>query len=117
MDFVSGFPLTREGKDVVWVIVDRLTKVAHFIPIQFKPSVEELAKLYIEEVVRLHGFPQSIVSDRDLSFTSHFWEGFYTALGMKLKFSTAYHPQRGGQSKTTILTLEEVCYGVSSSLD
>ncbi|CAN1788096.1 Transposon Ty3-I Gag-Pol polyprotein, partial [Linum perenne] len=58
MDFVSGFPLTREGKDAVWVIVDRLTKVAHFIPIRFKPSVEELAKLYIEEVVRLHGVPK-----------------------------------------------------------
>ncbi|CAN1764063.1 Transposon Ty3-G Gag-Pol polyprotein, partial [Linum perenne] len=108
MDFVSGFPPTREGKDAVWVIVDRLTKVAHFIPIRFKPSVEVLAKLYIEEVVRLHGVPQSIVSDRDPSFTSHFWEGLHTALGTKLKFSTAYHPQTDGQSERTILTLEEL---------
>ena len=72
MDFVSGLPLTQDGKDAVWVIVDRMTKVAHFIPIRYKPNNEILARLYVEHIVRLHGVPLSIVSDRDPSFTSHF---------------------------------------------
>ncbi|CAN0827436.1 Transposon Tf2-9 polyprotein [Linum grandiflorum] len=108
MDFVCGFPPTREGKDAVWVIVDRMTKVSRFIPIKFKPSNEVLAKLYVEHIVRLHGVPLSIVSDRDPSFTSHFWESLHTAMGTKLHFSTAYHPQTDGQSERTILTLEEL---------
>ena len=71
MDFFSGLPLVN-GKDAVWVIVHQLTKVAHFIPIRFKPVVEDLASLFIKDIVRLHGVPRTIVSDRYLSFTSHF---------------------------------------------
>ena len=72
MDFVSGFPLTQQKHDSVWVIVDRLTKSAHFIPVRIDYSMDRLAKLYVDEIVRLHGVPLSIVSDRDPRFTSRF---------------------------------------------
>ncbi|CAL1409480.1 unnamed protein product [Linum trigynum] len=108
MDFVYGLPRTPRGNDGVWVIVDRFSKSAHFIPIKFKPGMEELAELYIKEIVRLHGVPVSIVSDRDPSFTSRFWSSFQKALGTKVYFSTAYHPQTDGQSERTIQTLEDL---------
>ncbi|CAN1167912.1 Transposon Tf2-6 polyprotein [Linum perenne] len=107
MDFVYGLPPAK-GKDVVWVIVDRLTKAAHFIPIKWKPQLEMLADLYIKEIVRLHGVPLSIVSDRDPSFTSRFWESLHAALGTKLHFTSAYHLESDGQTEITILTLEEL---------
>ncbi|CAM8900019.1 unnamed protein product [Rhodiola kirilowii] len=73
MDFVTGLPRTRKGHDSVWVIVDRLTKTAHFIPVKTSYSSEQYARLYIDEIVRLHGVPVSIISDRDTQFTSRFW--------------------------------------------
>jgi hypothetical protein len=73
MDFVTGLPRTTGQKDTLWVITDRLTKSAHFIPINEKDPLEKLSKIYIEEIVRLHGVPTSIVSDRDPRFTSRFW--------------------------------------------
>ncbi|CAL1407874.1 unnamed protein product [Linum trigynum] len=108
MDFVYGLPRTEWGNDGVWVIVDRLTKSAHFIPIKFKPGVDALADLYVQEVVRLHGVPLTIVSDRDPSFTGQFWKSLHKALGTKLQFSTAYHPQTDGQTERTIQTLEDL---------
>ena len=78
--------------DTVWVIVDRLIKLAHFLPIQASDSLDKLASLYIAEIVRLHGVPLSIVSDRDPRFTSHFWESLQKALGIKLHFSIDFHP-------------------------
>ncbi|KAA3488090.1 integrase [Gossypium australe] len=90
MDFVSGLPQTPRKKDAIWVIVDRLTKSAHFIPVRSDFSLERLAELYISEIVRLHGVPLSIVSDRDLRFTSRFWKKLQETLGMKLHFSTAF---------------------------
>ncbi len=72
MDFVMGLPCTQKGHDAVWVIVDRLTKSAHFLLVRIDYSLDRLAKLYIDEIVRLHGVPVSIVSDRDLRFTSRF---------------------------------------------
>ena len=92
MDFVSGFPLTQQKHDSVWVIVDKLTKSAHFIPVRMDCSMDRLAELYEEEIVRLHGVPLSIVSDRDPRFTSRFWNELQSALGTKLKFSTTFHP-------------------------
>ena len=74
MDFVLGFPLTQRKHDSVWVIVDRLTKSAHFLPVRLDYSTDHLAKLYVNEIVRLHGIPLSIVSDSDLRFTSRFWK-------------------------------------------
>ncbi|GAB2274921.1 hypothetical protein Dimus_039101 [Dionaea muscipula] len=108
MDFVSGLPATRSGHDAIWVIVDRLTKSAHFLPIKMTFGLERLARLYMREIVRLHGAPVSIVSDRDSRFVSKFWKAFQQAFGTTLSFSTAYHPQTDGQSERTIQTLEDL---------
>jgi len=102
MDFVMGLPRTQVGFDAIWVIVDRLTKSAHFLPIKATFSLERLAELYVREIVRLHGTPSSIVSDRDPRFTSRFWQTLQRAFGTKLRLSTAYHPQTDGQSERTI---------------
>ena len=98
MDFVLGFPLTQQKHDFVWVIVDKLTKSAHFIPVRMDYSMDRLAELYVKEIVRLHGVPLSIVSDRDPRFTSRFWKELQSALGTMPNFSTAFHPQIDGQS-------------------
>ena len=108
MDFVVGLPRTRSGRDAVWVIVDRLTKSAHFLAINMSFSLDQLARMYVNEVVSRHGIPMSIVSDRDPRFTSRFWKQLQRALGTKLNFSTAFHPQTDGQSERTIQTLEDM---------
>ena len=90
------------------MIVDRLSKGAHFLAIQQTDSLDKLAKLYVAEIVRLHGVPISIVSDRDPQFTSRFWRSLQEAFGSKLHFSTAFHPQTDGQSERTIRTLEDL---------
>ena len=108
MDFVTHLPRTLRKHDSVWVIVDRLTKTAHFLPIDFRISMRKLAQIYIDEIVRLHGVPSSIVSDRDPRFTSRFWQTLQEALGTKLRLSSAYHPQTDGQSERTIQSLEDL---------
>ena len=108
MDFVTGLPRTPKGHDAIWVIVDRLTKSAHFLPIKTTFSMEKYARLYIDEIIKLHGTPVSIISDRDPRFTSRFWPSLQNALGTTLKFSTAFHPQTDGQSERTIQTLEDM---------
>ena len=108
MDFVSSLPKTTTGHDSIWVIVDRLTKSAHFLPVKTTHTVDKLAELYIKEIVRLHGVPLSIVSDRDTRFTSKFWTSLQQNMGTKLKFSTAFHPQTDGQSERTIQILEDM---------
>jgi len=92
MDFVSGLPRGKRGNDAIWVIVDRLTKSALFLPVKMTDLVDRLAKMYVNEVVRLHGVPISIVSDRDLRFTSRLWSSIQRALGTNLSISTAFHP-------------------------
>ena len=92
MDFVTGLPRTTSGNDSIWVIVDRLTKSAHFVAIKVTHSVEKLAELYVNQVVKLHGVPKAIISDRDGRFTSRFWASVHSAMGLRLKFSTAFHP-------------------------
>ena len=108
MDFVVGLPKSLQGYDSIWVIVDRVTKSTHFLRVKVNYPLNKLAELYIQEIVRLHGVPSSIVSDRDPKFTSHFWESIQTSLGTKLTFSTAYHPQIDGQSERTIQTFEDM---------
>ncbi|KAG8503648.1 hypothetical protein CXB51_001631 [Gossypium anomalum] len=108
MDFVTGLPLTLKKKDAIWVVIDKLTKSAHFIPIRMDYSLDKLAELYISEIVRLHGVPLSIISDRDPRFTSRFWKKLQEALGTKLSFSTAFHPQTDGQSERVIQVLEDM---------
>ena len=92
MDFVSGLPLTQQKHDSVWVIVDKLTKSAHFIPVRIDYSMDRLVELYVKEIVRLHGVSLSIVSNRYSRFTSRFWKELQLALGTRLNFSTAFHP-------------------------
>ncbi|KAA3459099.1 DNA/RNA polymerases superfamily protein [Gossypium australe] len=96
MDFVTGLPLTPKKKDVVWVIVDRLTKSAHFILVRVNYLLDKLVDLYVSKIVRLHGVPLSIISDRDPRFMSQFWKKLQEALGTKLSFSIAFHPQTDG---------------------
>ena len=108
MDFVTGLPRTRRQHDSIWVIVDRLTKSTHFLPVSNDDSLDKLAKLYVEEIVRLHGVPISIVSDRDPRFTSRFWYSLQDAMGTRLHFSTTFHPQTDGQLERTIQTLEDM---------
>jgi hypothetical protein len=108
MDFVVGLPRSPRGRDAIWVVVDRLTKSAHFIPMKTTNSTQELVPLYMKEVIRLHGVPKSIVSDRDSKFVSRFWQSLQSALGTQLSLSTAFHPQSDGQSERTIQTLEDM---------
>lgn len=108
MDFVVGLPRTQRGNNMIWVIVDRLTKSAHFLAVAETSKLEKLARLYIQEIVRLHGMPVSIVSDRDSRFTSRFWKSFQEEMGTKLSMSTAFHPQTDGQSERTIQILEDM---------
>ncbi|GJY80363.1 putative nucleotidyltransferase, ribonuclease H [Tanacetum coccineum] len=108
MDFVTGLPRTQRKHDAIWVVVDRLTKTAHFLPIRKDFSISRLAEMFQQEIVRLHGTPSAIVSDRDPRFTSRFWKGLQNAWGTRLKFSTAFHPETDGQSERTIQTLEDM---------
>jgi len=108
MDFVTSLPNTPREHDAIWVVVDRLTKSAHFIPINISFPVAQLAEIYIHNIVKLHGVPSSIVSDRDLRFTSRFWKSLQEALGSNLRLSSAYHPQTNGQSERTIQSLEDL---------
>jgi len=108
MDFVVGLPKMMGKYDSIWVIVDRLTKSAHFIPVKVTYNAEKLAKIYVSEIVRLHGVPLSIISDRGTPFTSTFWITLHAELGTRLDLSTAFHPQTDGQSERTIQVLEDM---------
>ncbi|GJU80717.1 reverse transcriptase domain-containing protein [Tanacetum coccineum] len=108
MDFITKLPRTGSGHDAIWVIVDRLTKSAHFLPIREDFKIDRLAKLYLNEIVARHGVPISIISDCDSRFTSQFWQSMQEALETCLDLSTAYHPQTDGQSKCTIQTLKDM---------
>ncbi|GJQ98175.1 hypothetical protein Tco_0009314 [Tanacetum coccineum] len=108
MDFITKLPKTAAGYDSIWVIVDRLTKSAHFLPMRETDSTEKLTRLYMKEIVARHGIPVSIISDRDSHFTSRVWQSLHKALGTQLDLSTAYHPQTDGQSERTIQTLEDM---------
>ncbi|GJT57407.1 putative reverse transcriptase domain-containing protein [Tanacetum coccineum] len=97
MDFVTKLPRTSSGHDAIWVIVDRLTKSAHFLPMREDYKMDRLVRLYLNEIVARHGVPISIISDRDSCLTSRFWQSMKEALGTRLDMSTAYHPQTDGQ--------------------
>ena len=93
MDFIIGLPLTQQGHDSIWVIVDRLTKSVHFISVNTTYHVGKYTEQYVSQIVRLHGVPRTIISDRGPQFIAHFWEHLHKALGTKLIRSSAYHPQ------------------------
>ncbi|GLT69307.1 hypothetical protein SLA2020_414660 [Shorea laevis] len=96
MDFIVGLPRTPTGEDAIWVVVDQLTKIAHFILVKVKDLMDKLARLYIQNIVQLHEIPSAIMSDRDSRFTSRFWQSLQKEMGTELKFSTAFHPQNDG---------------------
>ncbi|GKE29320.1 putative reverse transcriptase domain-containing protein, partial [Tanacetum coccineum] len=108
MDFITKLPKSSQGFDTIWVIVDRLTKFAHFLPIRENDPLDKLARLYLNRVVARHGIPASIICDHDGRFTSNFWRSFQKALGTDISMSTAYHPETDGQSERTIQTLEDM---------
>ena len=110
MDFVSSFLLTQKKHDYVWVIMDKLTKSAYFLPVQLDYSMDLLAELYVNEIVKLHGILISIVSDRDPQFTSRFWKELQSALGTRRNFSTTFRPQINGQSLRVIQVLEDILW-------
>ncbi|GJU03324.1 putative reverse transcriptase domain-containing protein [Tanacetum coccineum] len=112
MDFVTKLPRTSSGHDTIWVIVDRLTKFAHFLPMHEDYKMEMLAILYLNEIVARYGVPISIISDHDSRFTSRFWQSMQEALGTRLDMSMAYHPQNDGQSERTIQTLKDMLISV-----
>ena len=108
MDFIVGLSRTSAGYDSIWVIVDRLTKVAHFIPVKTTYSGAKLAELYMARIVCLHGVPKKIVSDRGSQFTSRYWKKLHESLDTRLNFSSAYHPQTDGQTERTNQVLEDM---------
>jgi transposase InsO family protein len=108
MDFIVGLPKTAKGFDSVWVIIDRLTKIAHFLPIKVKYTVAMYAELYIACILSLHGVPKTIVSNRGPQFVSKFWEELHKSLGTKLLHSSAYHSQTSGQTERVNQILEDM---------
>jgi hypothetical protein len=99
MDFIVGLPRKAKGFDSIWVIIDRLTKIAHFLPVKTDHPVAVNAQLYIARILSLYGVPKTIVSDSGPQFVSKFWEALHKSLGTKLLHSSAYHPQTSGQTE------------------
>jgi hypothetical protein len=108
MDFIVGLPRTSAGYDSIWMIVDRLTKVAHFIPVRTNYMGAKLAELYMARIVCLHGVPKKTVSGRGFQFTSQFWQKLHECLDTKLNCSWTYHPQTDGQTERTNQVLEDM---------
>nr|GFA18025.1 reverse transcriptase domain-containing protein [Tanacetum cinerariifolium] len=117
MDFITKLHKTTNGYDTIWVIVDRFTKSAHFLPMRENDPIEKLMKLYMKEVVTRHGVPVSIIFDCDGRFTSLFWQALHKALGTRLDMSMAYHPETDGQSERTIQTLEDMLRACRKPMD
>ena len=105
---LPGFPMTWRQHDSIMFVVDKLTKETHFITVKSTHKTDDIAKIFMKEIFRLHGLLKAIVSDKDVKFTSNFWKGLFVDLGTKLNFSTAYHPQTNGQTKRVNQVLEDM---------
>jgi hypothetical protein len=108
MDFIVGLPNTSLRHDSIWVIVDRLTKTAHFLHVHTTYLAKRYAEIYLDQIVRLHGIPKTIISDHGTLFVARFWEKLQGALGTKLIRSSAYHPQTDGQTERVNQVLEDM---------
>eukprot|EP00253_Pinus_taeda_P012179 PITA_12179 len=108
MDFITGLPRTKKNNDSIMVVVDKLSKAAHFIPVQSTFRATQIAHIFMQNVFRLHGLPKTIISDRDVKFTSAFWKTLFADLGTQLNFSTAYHPQTDGQTERVNQIVEDM---------
>jgi hypothetical protein len=108
MDFIIGLPQTSQKHDSIWVIIDRLTKVAHFLPVHTTYTAKKYAEIYLEKIIRLHGVPKTIISDRGAQFVARFWEQLQFSLRTKLIRSSAYHPQTDGQTERVNQILEDM---------
>jgi hypothetical protein len=108
MDLIIGFPRTSKQHDAIMVVVDKLTKAAHFIPLKTTHKTTHVVDIYMREVARLHGIPKTIVSDRDPKFTSKFWKGFFKGFRTNLNFNTTYHPESDGQTKIVNQVIEDM---------
>jgi hypothetical protein len=108
MDFIVGLPRTAKGFDSNWVTVDRLSKIAHFLPVKTDHPVAVYVQLYIARILSLHGVPKTIMSDRGPQFVAKFWEALHKLLGTKLLHSSAYHPQTSGQTERVNQILEDM---------
>ena len=108
MDFITGLPTVHGGYDSIFVVIDRLTKVAHLIPVKKTYTAFDVAKVFLRKIFKLHGLPRRIVSDRDAKFTSRFWMAFFEAVGTSLDLSTAYHPETDGQTERVNQVIEDI---------
>ena len=117
MDFITHLPKTRKGKTAILVCVDRLSKMVHFVATTDHASAEDVARLFIDNVVKHHGCPREITSDRDARFTWKFWQAFLDCLGIKSKMSTAFHPQTDGQTERANRVLQDMMHYVSPTHD
>ena len=110
MDFITGLPMTWRQNDSIMVVVDKLTKETHFIPVTSTHKTDDIAKIFMKDIFKLHGLPKGIVSDRDVKFTSNFWKGLFVDLGTKLNFNTVYHPQIDGQTERVNQVLKDMLH-------
>ena len=110
MDFILGLPRTRHGHDSIYFVVDRFSKISHFIACRKTDDAQHVANLFFKEVVRLYGMPRTIVSDRDAKFLSYSWKTLWGKLGTKILFSTICHSQTNGQTKVVNRTLSQLLW-------
>jgi hypothetical protein len=108
IDFITRLPRTSMQYDSIMVVVDKLTKAAHFIPLKTTHKATDVVDIFLKEVARLHGIPKTIVSDRDPKFTSNFWKGLFKGFGTNLNFSTSYHPESDGQTESLNMVIEDI---------
>jgi hypothetical protein len=108
MDFITGLPKMNRKHDSIMVVVEKLTKVAHFVPVKTTHTMANIAEIFMKEMARLHGIPRTIVSDRDTKFTSNFWRGFFKGFVANLNFTTTYHPQIDGKTERVNRIIEDM---------
>jgi IS30 family transposase len=108
MDFITGLPTSTKQNDAIMVVVDKLSKSSHFIPVKSTCKEIDISQIFMKEVFRLHDMPREIIFDRDTNFTSNFWKSLMTGLKTKLLFSTTYHPQTNGQTERVNQILEDM---------